>query len=95
MMKSIYAGPFQISFTAQGVEFHAREQSEQFLMSYTDCYELFAALYQQRAELYRLAYQGQEGREGAATYRLNDVTYTIEGDSITVAGWERPYQNKE
>lgn len=90
IMKSMHAGPFQISFTAQGVELSVREPSEQLLMSYTDCYELFAALYEHRAELYRLAYQDQEGSEDATTYRLNDITYTIDAstDAITIAGWE-------
>ena len=58
-------------------------------MNYKECYELFAVLYERRADLYKLSHQDSKSPEDASTYVLNDLTYTVDAHSVAVAGWQR------
>lgn len=87
-MDSIMIGPFRIVFTPEGVEFHTSYQAGSYRLTYTECYKLLAALYQRREELYRLTYRDKEQSEDMPIYVVNDLTYTIDDTSLSVAGWE-------
>lgn len=88
-MDNLVLGPFQIDFTAEGVEFRTRDQSDQHTLTYAQCYQLLAALYQNRDELYRLSHKESKQAGESSTYVVGGLTYTIDDTSVGVAGWER------
>ena len=88
-MDNLEIGPFQIDFTPDGVNFRTRDQSDQHTLTYSQCYQPLAALYQNRDELYRLSHiEGKQAGE-SSTYVVGELTYTIDDTSVAVAGWER------
>src|SRR5947209_2871048 len=89
VIDSLVIGPFQIDFTPDGVNFRTLDQSDQHTLTYADCYQLLAALYQNRDELYRLSHNESKQPGGSSTYVVGELTYTIDDTSVTVAGWER------
>lgn len=87
-MNDLVIGPFRIDFTQDSVKFLTSDASDTHTLTYGECYQLLAMLYQRRDALYQLSHRdGQQ--EGPPTYVYNDVTYVINDDSISVAGWER------
>src|SRR5712692_3243479 len=89
MLDDLVVGPFRIDFTPDGVTFLTSDASDTHSLTYGECYRLLAALYQCRDELYKLSQGRDQPVEGPATYVYNEVTYVINDDSISVAGWER------
>ena len=87
-MNDMVIGPFRIDFTRDGVIFHTADAADTHTLTYGECYQLWAVLYQRRDALYQLSHRDDQ-REGPPTYVYNDVTYVINDDSIAVAGWER------
>jgi hypothetical protein len=100
-MDSIVIGPFHIDFTADGAVFRTTQPTEHNILTYTECYQLLAALYQRRDDLYQLAHTGKQQTDDTQAQTLNGLTYTIDDYSVAVAGWERledaeePSQKKE
>lgn len=88
-MNDLIIGPFRIDFTVDGVTFRASDASDVQTLTYAECYRLLAMLYQRRDALYQLSHRDGQHSEGPPTYVYNDVTYVINDDSISVAGWER------
>ena len=88
-MDDLVIGPFRIDFTPGGVTFLTSDASDAHTLTYDQCYLLLAELYQRRDELYRLSQGKDQPAEGPPTYVYNEVTYVINDDSISVAGWER------
>ena len=88
-MDDLVVGPFRIDFTPDGVTFITSDASDTQTLTYGECYRLLAMLYQRRDALYRLSHRDGQQSEGPPTYVYNDVTYVINDDSISVAGWER------
>ena len=99
-MNDLVIGPFHIDFTPDGVKFLTSDASNTHTLTYGECYQLLAMLYQRRDALYQLSHRDGQ-HEGPPTYVYNDVTYVINDDSISVAGWERvieedrPKKNEE
>lgn len=94
-MDSLVIGPFQIDFTPDGVAFRTPDQSDQHMLTYAECYQLLALLYQNRDELYRLSHEERKRVGEAATYVVGGLTYTIDDSSVAVAGWERLEDEEE
>lgn len=100
-MNDLVIGPFHIDFTPDGVSFLTSDASDTHTLTYAECYQLLATLYQRRDALYSLSHRDGQHTEGPPTYVYNDVTYVINDDSISVAGWERvkeeekPKENEE
>jgi|SRR5581483_12434565 len=88
-MNDLVIGPFRIDFTPDGVSFLTSDTLNVHTLTYAECYQLLATLYQRRDALYRLSHRDGQHTEGPPTYVYNDVTYVINDDSISVAGWER------
>ena len=88
-MNDLVIGPFRIDFLPDGVTFRSSDASGTHTLTYAECYKLLAVLYQRRDALYRLSHRDGQHSEGPPTYVYNDVTYVINDDSISVAGWER------
>ena len=88
-MNDLVIGPFHIDFTPDGVKFLTSDASHSHTLTHSECYQLLATLYHRREELYRLSHRKDQPAEGPPTYVYNDVTYVINDDSISVAGWER------
>ena len=88
-MDNLVIGPFEIDFTPDGVNFRTRDQSDQHTLTYSQCYQLLAALYQNRDELYRLSHTESKQAGESSTYVVGELTYTIDDTSVAVAGWER------
>ena len=82
-------GPFHIDFTPDGVTFHTTDASNTHTLTYAECYQLLATLYQRRDALYQLSHLNGQHTEGPPTYVYNNVTYVINDDSISVSAWER------
>ena len=99
-MNDLVIGPFRIDFEQDGVKFLTSDASNTHTLTYGECYQLLAVLYQRRDTLYQLSHHDGQ-HEGPPTYVYNDVTYVINDDSISVAGWERvieeerPKENEE
>ena len=88
-MNDLVIGPFRIDFTPDGVNFLTSDASDTHMLTHSECYQLLAMLYHRRDELYKLSHRKDQPAEGPPTYVYNDVTYVINDDSISVAGWER------
>ncbi len=88
-MDDLVIGPFSIDFTPGGVIFRTSDQADSYSLTYSECYQLLAMLYQRRDELYKLSQRKDQPAERPPTYVYNEVTYVINDDSISVAGWER------
>ncbi len=90
-MNDLVIGPFHIDFTRDGVTFLTSDASDTHthMLTYGECYQLLAVLYQRRDALYQLSHRDGQHSEGPPTYVYNDVTYVINDDSISVAGWEQ------
>src|SRR5262245_28227460 len=84
-MHDVTIGPFAITFTREGVEFLTEDQDVATRLSYTECYELFRALYMRRDTIYKYTH-----REHQAELQKSDgqVTYTKNRESFAVASWE-------
>jgi hypothetical protein len=87
-MNDLVIGPFRIDFIPDGVTFQTSDTLDTHTLTYGECYRLLAMLYQRRDDLYQLSHRDGQ-HEGPPTYVYNDVTYVINDDSISVAGWER------
>jgi len=94
-MNDLVIGPFRIDFTVDGVTFLTSDASDAHTLTYGECYQLLAMLYQRRDALYQLSHKDGQHSEGPPTYVYNDVTYVINDDSISVAGWERAKEEKK
>jgi hypothetical protein len=95
MLDDLVIGPFRIDFTPDNVTFLTSDASNTHTLTYAECYQLLAALYQCRDELYKLSQGKDQPAEGPPTYVYNDVTYVINDDSISVAGWEQMKEEKK
>ena len=84
-MHDVTIGPFAITFTREAVEFRTKDQDDATLLSYTECYELFRALYLRRDTIYKYTH-----RENQTEPQKSDgqVTYTKNQESFAVASWE-------
>lgn len=94
-MDDLVIGPFRIDFTPDGVTFLTSDTSSTHALTYNECYQLLAALYQRRDALYQLSHKDGQHTEGPPTYVYNEVTYVINDDSISVAGWELVKEEEE
>jgi hypothetical protein len=84
-MHDVTIGPFAITFTPDGVEFSTAHQDTITKLSYTECYELFRALYVRRDTIYKYTH-----RENLTEPQQVDgkATYTENQGSFAVASWE-------
>lgn len=84
-MHDVIVGPFAITFTREGVEFLTEDQKDATKLSYSECYELFRALYMRRDTIYKYTH-----RENQAEPQKSDgrVTYTNNQESFAVASWD-------
>jgi hypothetical protein len=84
-MHDVTIGPFAITFTPDGVEFSTAHPDTATKLSYTECYELFRALYVRRDTIYKYTH-----RENLTEPQQIDgkATYTENQGSFAVASWE-------